>query len=322
MPTREDYLRMEFEARINRAVDYAYAHCHRDFELAEMADAACFSRFHFHRMFLALTGETPGEFVRRVRLSRAAGQLRNDPRRSVTDVALDNGFSGSSVFARQFKERFGVSASEYRRAAHSVQRDGNQGQAQGNGGQSQSKDGKAYSSPDLYDEGIQFHKRSERMDTLQYTVEIKELETLTVAYARHIGPYNEIGEAFGRLMRWAGPRGVMNASAKVLGIYHDDPDTTPVEKLRSSACVSVPEGTKADGDIGIMTVPGGTFAVGHFEIAQDEFGAAWNALMGEWLPGSGWQPDERMCYELYLNDQETHPQRKFIIDICEPVKPM
>ena len=160
------------------------------------------------------------------------------------------------------------------------------------------------------------------MKKLDYSVEIKELPELTVAYARHIGPYNGIGEAFERVSRWAGPRGLFNQHTKILGIYHDDPDTTPESKRRSSACVSVPPGTSVDGDIGLMTVPGGKFAVGHFTLDQSEFGAAWDALMGEWLPSSGWQPDDRMCYEIYLNDHEQHPEHKFIVDICQPVKPL
>ena len=44
--------------------------------------------------------------------------------------------------------------------------------------------------------------------------------------------------------------------------------------------------------------------------------------MGEWLPESGYQPDDRLCYEIYLNDPTTNPQRKHIVDICEPVKPL
>jgi len=71
-----------------------------------------------------------------------------------------------------------------------------------------------------------------------------------------------------------------------------------------------------------MSLPGGLFAVGHVEVNQDQFGEAWDKLMGEWLPESGYQPDDRPCYELYLNDPKQHPEGKFIIDICEPVKPM
>ncbi|MFC2100121.1 GyrI-like domain-containing protein [Candidatus Bipolaricaulota bacterium] len=49
--------------------------------------------------------------------------------------------------------------------------------------------------------------------------------------------------------------------------------------------------------------------------------AAWDRLVGEWMPESGVESDiERMCYELYLNDPEQHPEKRHIVDICEPVK--
>jgi AraC family transcriptional regulator len=175
-----------------------------------------------------------------------------------------------------------------------------------------------------YPPGIQITEpRRKDMTKLKYSVEVKDLPELTVAYARHIGPYPKIGEAFERLGRWAGPRGLYAMpGATSLAVYHDSPEATEESKLRSSACVSVPPGTEVSGDINLMTVPGGKFAVAHFEIGQDEFGEAWDALMGEWFPSSGWQPDDRMCYELYLNDPDKHPEGKFIVDICEPVKPL
>jgi AraC family transcriptional regulator len=62
--------------------------------------------------------------------------------------------------------------------------------------------------------------------------------------------------------------------------------------------------------------------VARFEIDKTEFGDAWQALMGDWFPESGYQPDDRMCCEVYLNDPREHPLGKFIIDICEPVRPL
>ena len=161
------------------------------------------------------------------------------------------------------------------------------------------------------------------MNTHTYAVEVKELPELTVAYIRHRGSYSKIGEAFGRLLRWAGPRGLFNRpDARTLAIYHDDPDVTPESKLTSSACLSVPPGTDVSGEVGLMNVPGGLFAVCHCEISEDQFHEVWNWLMADWFPSSGYQPDDRMCYELYLNDPKTHPEKKFILDICEPVKPL
>jgi len=161
------------------------------------------------------------------------------------------------------------------------------------------------------------------MSKLSYKVEVKDLPELTVAYARHVGPFREIPEAFERLGRWAGPRGLFSVpGASVLAVYHDSPETAEEAKLRSSACVTVPPGTEVSGDINLMTVPGGKFAVARFEIRPDQFGEAWDALMGEWFPSSGWQPDDRMCYEVYLEEPKNHPEGKFVIEICEPVRPL
>lgn len=155
------------------------------------------------------------------------------------------------------------------------------------------------------------------------SVEVKEMPEMHVAYYRHVGSYSGVGEAFAKLMRWAAPRGLIQfPKTQMLGVYHDDPEITDPARLRSSACITVPEGTEVGGEIGTMTVPGGKFAVGSFEIAHEQFAEAWDELMGRWLPESGYQPDDRPCYELYRNDPKTHPEGKFIVDICVPVKPL
>jgi len=161
------------------------------------------------------------------------------------------------------------------------------------------------------------------MDKSKFKVEVKEAPALTVAYVRHIGPFQGIGQAFEKLMRWAGPRGLLRfPETKVLGVYHDSPEITETDKLRSDAGITVPPQTVVEGEIGKMTVPGGLFAVAYAEVAPHEFGEAWNVLMRDWLPESGYQPDDRMCYELYLNDPQNHPEGKFIIEIHEPIRPL
>jgi AraC family transcriptional regulator len=108
----------------------------------------------------------------------------------------------------------------------------------------------------------------------------------------------------------------------MITIYHDNPDITDDDKLRISIGMSVPADTPTDGEIGKMTIPAGKFAVAHFEISPDQYGEAWNMVYGEWMPESGYQPDDRLCYELYLNDPEQHPEHKHIVDIYAPVKPL
>ena len=319
MLTQEELRRQEYLARINRVIDYIDVHLGSRLALEDLAAKACFSRFHFHRIFSALVGETLADYIRRARLERAAMRLTQHPKDTVTDIALDCGFSSPSVFARMFRDWFGVSASDWRRDS------GKGRKALRNAGQTESKERKADPAGSPYHHRHQPERRKtmKQKDRIACTVEVKELPELLVAYVRHIGPFQQIGQAFGRLMRWAGPRGLLRfLETKSLAVYHDSPDITETDKLRSDACITVPEGTQVEGEVGLLRIPGGKFAVGHFEILADQFGQAWDSLMGEWLPSSGWQPDDRMCYEVYLNDHQQHPQRKFIVDICEPVKPL
>lgn len=331
MSDRSEALRQEYVARINRVLDHVDAHLGDDLTLDGLADVACFSRFHFHRIFSAMVGETVGDYLKRVRLQAAASRLSNNPRDPVTDIALACGFSSPSVFARAFRERYGTSASAWRascrKAAAPPGRES--GQAGRNPGQAASNAGQADRNPGDAPGGVPRHppghidRRRMDMSVKAQSIEVKDLPGLHVAYVRHIGPYSGVGEAFGRLMRWAGPRGLLKFPGTMsLAVYRDSPEVTETAKLRSDACITVPEGTKVDGEVNLMRIPGGKFAVGRFEIAADQFGEAWDALMGGWMPGSGYQPDDRMCYEVYLNDHEQHPERKFVVDICEPVKPL
>jgi len=157
---------------------------------------------------------------------------------------------------------------------------------------------------------------------MKFEAEIKELPERFVACIRHVGAYPEIGKAIEKIFQWAGPKGLIQfPKTDVLAVYHDNPAEVAEADLRSDACLTVPEGTAADGEVKTMTIPGGTFAVAHVEIDPSDYGKAWDKLLGEWIPESGYTSDiGRLCYELYLNDPEQHPEKKHIVDICEPVK--
>ena len=92
--------------------------------------------------------------------------------------------------------------------------------------------------------------------------------------------------------------------------------------MRISVCITVPENTEVDGDIGKMVIPKGKYAIAKFEITVDQFQEAWNSIFRDWLPESGYQPDDRPCYELYESDCKTDSQGRFKVDIYEPVKPL
>jgi len=82
--------------------------------LLELARCARYSPFHSARVFKELTGKTPFEYIRALRLSRAALALR-DGRARVVDVALDFVFDSHEGFTRAFSREFGIAPQKYRR---------------------------------------------------------------------------------------------------------------------------------------------------------------------------------------------------------------
>lgn len=209
---RRRALRAEYTSRINRVLDHIEAHLAEELTLDELARVACFSSFHFHRVFRAMTGEPLGRFIQRLRLERAASQLLATPDKPITEVALDSGFSGSDTFARAFRSAFGVSASEWRRGARSKI-----GKTDRNPGMSVGNEGQELHVSVRYGAG---HTTTWRVDvknqnetTLTAHVQVQPLPERTVAYIRHIGPYagdsDLFSGLFGRLFGWAGPRGLV-----------------------------------------------------------------------------------------------------------------
>lgn len=318
-------LREEYALRINRVIDYIEGNLDQELTLDKLAEVACFSRYHFHRVFSAMVGEKLGQFIQRVRLERAAARLIQNPRKSVTEIAFEHGFSSSAVFARAFKEAFGMSAGQWRSRGG-----GNIGNTESNGSKSVSNIGKEPAVPSLYIEGDvttqTWRIAMKEKPQFQGDVVVRDVPETQVAYIRHIGPYAGNATLFqglmGRIMAWAGPRNLIRPGMKLLTIYYDDPSITDESKLRIDVCITVPKGTPTGGEIGTMVIPGGKNAVARFELSVDQFADAWNAVYGEWMRQSGYQPDDRPCYEVSLNDPRQHPEGKHIIEIYAPVKPL
>ncbi|MBW1903256.1 MAG: AraC family transcriptional regulator, partial [Deltaproteobacteria bacterium] len=225
------YLREEYISRINRVIDYIESNIDKELSLEKLADVASFSQFHFHRIFRAMVGETLNQFIQRIRVEKAAGQLISNPKKSITEIAFDCGFSGSSTFARAFKEIFNVSASQWRSDWYSE--DSKIRKTISKDDQMISNIRKDFDVSSYYISGQNQNqqRRIKMEDKKKSNVEVKDLPELNVVYIRHIGPYAGDTELFqgltGKLMQWAGPRGLLQfPETMMLNIYHDDPKVT------------------------------------------------------------------------------------------------
>ena len=211
MADQAEIRRQEYVGRINRVLDYVRENTAGDLRLETVARVANFSPYHFHRIFKAIVGETLNGYVRRLRAQRAASQLIHNPTLTITEIAVACGYSSSSAFSREFRQHFGVSATQFRAGGrNSIDR----------------------LREELVDQGLAMQsKHSERTDMV-FQVEVREEPERLVAYVRHVGDYSKIGEAIQRLARWAGPRRLFrNPETRMLSVYHDNPDAVSYTHL-------------------------------------------------------------------------------------------
>jgi len=97
---------------VQRMQSYIETHLHEPITLRGLADAAGYSPWHAAKLFKTLTGKPPFEYIRSVRLSRAAVQLR-ERKVKVVDVAFDFVFDSHEGFTRAFSNAFGVTPQRY-----------------------------------------------------------------------------------------------------------------------------------------------------------------------------------------------------------------
>ena len=101
---------------VQRMKDYVEEHIAEAITLRMLADAAAYSPWHAERVFKEVTGQTPFDYLRAVRLSRAAARLRDTDAR-IIDVAFDFVFGSHEGFTRAFSRHFGMTPQEYRKIA-------------------------------------------------------------------------------------------------------------------------------------------------------------------------------------------------------------
>lgn len=304
-----DLSRKEYIRRIHRVQDYVEANIHRPLTLEELAAVAGFSRFHFHRIFKGITGESLFDHVNRIKLERAAFSLVFRPELTVTDIAYHFGFTDSAVFCRTFKNHFTLSPTRYRKQF--------------------SKNRKAPNKIPDYNGNQSNIQHGNREMGVQGEVNILKMDPMRVIYVRHTGTYQDLAVSIsGLLEKLYGFADRQNlfipAESRFLSIFHDNHEITGENRLRTSLCMTIPDNAAlAETDeIGCMVIPAGDYAVGHFEIFQSEFSAAWNYMYDEWLSNSSLQPRASFPFEMYLNNPHEHPEGKHLVKIYLPVEPL
>ncbi|WP_044212517.1 GyrI-like domain-containing protein [Flammeovirga sp. OC4] len=299
-------IKKEYKNRIDRVFEFISENIDADLSLNKVAEVACFSPFHFHRIFKFITGETLNEYVTRQRIEKSALDLLHQDE-AITTIAYKYGFSDNSSYSRSFKKYFGVSPAGFKKEnpyRHSKIR------------QLKSKIGQEY--PD-YSKYICIIDHLKKWIFMNAKIEIKETQPFNAAGVTHIG-VEGIENAFEKLVKWAIPKGIFNnPKAKMGRMFFDSFKVTAPDKVRMSAFLITEKPFEKEGEVSLLQVNKTKCIVARFEITQDEFEKSWTSLF-LWMNENGYKKSTENPFEIYQNDFREHPAQKFIVDFHIPIQ--
>jgi AraC-like DNA-binding protein/DNA gyrase inhibitor GyrI len=317
-----------YHDRVNRVLDHIGQHLDQKLSLATLSKIGCFSTFHFHRIFQAVTGETLNTHVRRVRLERAALLMKTSPRKRITDVALEAGFAGTAEFSRAFKNHFDRTASSWDRRSPLEK----------------SKICKVSEPHPFYPvEELESWKAAAKV-----RVQVAQLNAFRYAYIRIFAPYGNtrLVDTYHALIAWLAGRGTDTRDVVFIGMSLDDPAVTPLENCRYDLGIAFPDPAPGDGALGAIIrsrartgrdvpLPGraecarGGLSIRDFELQQiasihcvgdlGHVDRAWHYLYRMWLPSAAYEPADRPAMSIFVRLPEEIGWQTFDLQACIPV---
>lgn len=283
---------LEYQKRINKALVYIRENLDKTISLEEVARAACFSPFHFHRIFNALMQETLGEYITRKKLERAAIKLAYSSDANVTKVAFDYGYSSVSSFSKAFNQWFGCRPTEISSIKQRLE---------AGKGKLQTKHNKRVASEQLFVGPDR--ERAARFHEIDRRVKIESISEFDLFYLTCPGGYDSssIKKTWGKLFEILEDNQIDPNLCDRFAISHDHPGLTPPAMCRYDACVTLPGYRPSNPGLVKTTVPEGRYAVLPVEGAEDTILEKYLEFYTVWMPQSGYEPDDFPVLEHYLH---------------------
>lgn len=271
--------------RLARVSSYIHDHLDDDLNLDVLAEIACLSPYHWHRIYQASFGETVAATIKRLRLQRAAAELAHTDK-PIPQIAARAQYDSQASFTRAFNAAFGLPPAKYREVGtHSV-----------------------FKSPTPQD--VQ----------AMYDVTITHVPAMALIAVDHRGSYMSIGKSFDLLFTILAARNLIRPDPRVIGVYLDDPTRVSEAELKSQAGVAVSDSMNVDAPLLKTQIRSGDYAVLKYKGPYGDMRAAYDWLYGQWLPASGRDAADAPVFEEYLTNPRDTPPTELRTDICLPLK--
>ncbi|CAA0092648.1 Transposon Tn10 TetD protein [BD1-7 clade bacterium] len=318
---------LQYHRRITSAMDHIQTHINNatdeGLQLDAVANAACMSPFHFHKVFKVVVGETVADYTRRLKLERAAGLFFYFKQASVTDVAIALGFSSSQNLAKSFKNEFAMTPSDIKALAdvdhlmHLIQHHRKNGNA--------TTEQFSYSDTSHVTRWKSMSMKSAmstcNQDTLNKLgpLQLFDLPARQVIYHRLIGPYGDgLQAASADLQAFCARNGIAVGNPVV--INWDNPKITEPAQCRTDVCLTLMGDCKTPSPYNIQTIVPQTHAImrGLFDFSFD-FGSVWQQLFDS-LFSQGMTPADKPCYKVMHLKNSDPAKGIFDVSFCQAVE--
>lgn len=279
-----------YQERLARVQGYIHDHLDEELDLNKLAEIACMSPTHWHRIYHGVFGETIAATVKRVRLHTAAGMLANSAI-AIEEIGKRCGYPNLQSFTRIFADGYGMPPARYRKeGSHAKFQNALEDQ------------GAVISGP--------------------WDVEIREVPEMSLLTIDHHGSFMQIGEAFDRLFGWLAVRGLIAPDVRLIGVYHTDPDSYREEDLfsKAGALLSGNSAIELEAPVERTTIAAGRYACLHYKGPYADMKAAYLWLFGKWLPQSGEEAREGPVFEEYLNNPREVAPTELLTEIYMPLE--
>ncbi|MFZ6719252.1 AraC family transcriptional regulator [Undibacterium sp. Ji49W] len=279
---------VSYERRLSRVTNYLHEHLDEDLDLNRLAEIACMSPYHWHRIYRAIHGESVVATVKRLRLQRAATLLARSSM-AIEQIAEFSGYPNLQSFTRIFASVYGLPPARYRK----------EGSHQ------------------------QFPLPDELRADLHFPVSLTTIAAQQLLSIDNLGSYMGISKTFDILNGCAASRQLFRADTRWIGIYYDDAMTVDEDRLRSKACISAPQplpDLALQAPLSVTELRGGKYAVLTYKGPYSDMQPVYRWFFGVWLPASGEEIDDAPPFEEYLNNPRDTAPTELLTNIFMPLR--
>jgi AraC family transcriptional regulator len=297
---------------IHRVLEYIQINLGTELPLEKLAGVANYSPFHFQRLFLEYMGETPKQYIIRLRLERLAHYLKVFPHLSITNLVTESGFSSPATFSRAFKNYFGITAEEYRNASEYHIR-------------KNCKDNRKNCKKELIKTSEFWIWKFSETEIMEWNdkmdITIKPAAGMKIAYVvTTLADKDAITHAFREITDWAQARMLIQQQTKFVGMLLDIPLITPLEKCRYRAGITVSSKEDLPKGVEVMDIHGGKYASYQMKGNIQHTIKSLVYFKHFWLDNSGFQLKDITGFEIYDENPALKPAEQINRELLIPVK--